>query len=228
MKPVSIVIIEEYAGKTFGMNNILRMHLSTICVSTFLILVSSCDDSTNTLSPLSPDSVILAFGNSLTYGTGANKTDNYPSRLSKLTNLKVINEGIPGEITHDGLKRLPNILDEHDPDLVILMHGANDIMQKLSKTNLKNNLLQMIQECHDRNIEVIALAIPGIGISLKPLKLYEEVGTETNIPVELKLVAYILKDRSLKSDIVHPNSNGYKVLAEGIYDFLIGNGAIIK
>ena len=78
----------------------------------FLIISStvSCSESPTKLSPLSADTIILAFGDSLTYGTGARNGQDYPSLLSKMTNLKVINEGVSGEISSEGLERLPTLL----------------------------------------------------------------------------------------------------------------------
>lgn len=194
----------------------------------FLIISStvSCSESPTKLSPLSADTIILAFGDSLTYGTGARNGQDYPSLLSKMTNLKVINEGVSGEISSEGLERLPTLLDQYDPNLLILMHGGNDILRKYSHRELKRNLLKMILECQQRNIEVILLDVPKPGIILKSVKLYEELAAETEIPAELTLLANILGDNSLKSDTIHPNAEGYQMLAEGITSFLMEYGAV--
>ena len=211
------------------LENVIKM-LSKVLIFLFCacLVAFSCNDTTQTLSPLSPDAVILAFGDSLTYGTGANKGQDYPSVLARLSEKKVINEGTPGEISSKGLERLPALLDDYNPDLLILIHGGNDMIRKLPRTEMKQNLLNMISEGHQRNIEVIMLGVPEASIFLNSAKEYKDIAAETNVPVELSLLGDILGDNSLKSDAVHPNGKGYKILAEGIYNFLKQQGAIIE
>ncbi len=189
------------------------------------IAVNSCSEPHNKLNFLPISATILAFGDSLTYGTGANNGEDYPTLLAKLTNFNIINAGVPGEVSSNGLKRLPTLLDKHVPELVILIHGGNDILRKLPRLEQKSNLLAMIELIQSRNIQIIMLGVPEPGIFLKSADIYEQLANETNIPVELSLLPKILGDNSLKSDIAHPNAQGYKILAEGIYNFLKDKGA---
>ena len=186
----------------------------------------SCSDSSNKLRPLPSGATILAFGDSLTYGTGANKDENYPAVLSKLTNINIINAGVPGEISSKGLERLPGLLDKYNPDLLILIHGGNDILRKLSRSKQKSNLSAMIKLAKNRNIQIAMLGVPEPGIFIKSAEIYEQLANETNIPVELSLLSEILGDNSLKSDIAHPNAQGYQRMATGIFRFLKDNGAL--
>ena len=124
----------------------------------------SCSDSNKPHNTLANDATILAFGDSLTYGTGANTGEDYPSLLASYLNLNVINAGIPGEISKQGLKRLPQLLDKHKPDLLILIHGGNDILRKLPRSELKSNLLSMFAEAESRNIPAVALGVPEPGL----------------------------------------------------------------
>lgn len=188
-------------------------------------LISSCSDESK-LTPLSTNYPILAFGDSLTYGTGAKTGQDYPSQLSKQLNIPVINAGIAGEVSSDGLKRLPMLLDKHQPQLLILAHGGNDILRKLPRDNLKSNLLGMIKHSQERGIQVVILGIPEPGIFISSADVYEEVAKQKNIPIENNLLANIISNKSLKSDTVHPNQEGYKTMATGILKFLQKNGAI--
>ena len=202
------------------------MYMKKIITLLVILLASSCSDTTQKLTPLKFNSTILAFGDSLTYGTGAPKGHDYPSLLSEIININVINKGIPGELSSQGSKRLPDVLDKFHPDLLILIHGGNDLLRKLSQSELKHNLLNMISESQQRNIEVILLGVPEPGLLLKSADVYSEVATETNVPIDLKLLKNILGNKSLKSDLAHPNAQGYQVLAKGISQFLEKNGAL--
>lgn len=204
----------------------MLMKLNVLSILLLSFTLYSCSDSSNNLTLLSSDATILAFGDSLTYGTGVNKGEDYPTMLANLTNLNVVNAGVPSEVSSKGLKRLPALLDEHNPELLILIHGGNDILRKLSRHEQKNNLTAMIDLAKTRNIRIAILGIPEPRIFLKSSEIYEEIANETNIPIELSLLPDILGDNSLKSDIAHPNAEGYKQLAEGIFEFLKDNGAI--
>jgi len=226
MIPANGAKSEVYAEKITGNPNYLML---TRIILLLLIVISisySCGDSQNKLSPLSQGATILAFGDSLTYGTGANNGQDYPSQLSKLTTLKVINEGIPGELSINGLARLPALLGKHNPDLLILIHGSNDILRKHSRIELKQNLLKMILISQQHDVELILLGVPEPGIFLKSAAVYKEISEETSTAAELTLIAEILGDNSLKSDIVHPNADGYLTLAKGITIFLKKHGAL--
>ena len=215
-----------YVEKNIGNHNKQMRSQKLIILFVVILLISACGDTSPKLTPLHSDATILAFGDSLTFGTGAPKNHDYPSFLAKITNINVINKGIPGETSSQGIKRLPDLLDDHHPELLILIHGGNDLLRKYSHEELKQNLLHMIYESQNRNIEVILLGVPKPGLFLKSANVYEEVANETNIPAEMKLLSDILGDTSLKSDIAHPNAQGYRVLAEGIYNFLKKNGAL--
>ena len=70
-----------------------------------MCLLAGCTQSAK-LPPLAGDGVLLAFGDSLTFGTGAAEGESYPAVLERLTGLKVLNYGVPGEISAAGLARL--------------------------------------------------------------------------------------------------------------------------
>lgn len=196
----------------------------------FILLLSlstySCSDSSNKLSTLGSNATILAFGDSLTYGTGAKAGEDYPSILASLSNLSVINAGIPGEISSKGLQRLPDLLKQHNPDLLILIHGGNDILKKLPRLEQKNNLLMMIELATEQNIEVLLLGVPEPGIFLKSAAIYEEIVNETGVASEFSILPDILGDTSLKSDVAHPNAKGYREMAKSIFEYLEDNSAI--
>lgn len=176
---------------------------------------------------LSEEAVILAFGDSLTYGTGASKNNDYPSILSELTSMTVVNSGIPGEVSSNGLKRLPGLLDQHQPELLILIHGGNDLLRKVSGRHTESNLGDMIAEARKRDISVIMLGVPKPGLLfLESADIYINVANEYQVPIDLEVLPDVLGNNGLKSDPIHPNDDGYQLIAERIYELMQETGAL--
>lgn len=192
---------------------------------TVLLWLTACSDAP-TLPKLQADAVILAYGDSLTYGTGADRSESYPAMLATLTGRKVINAGVPGEVSQRGLERLPGLLKQHQPDLLILCHGGNDLLKKNSLDQTAENIRKMVQLAQQQKIPVILLGVPQPGLFLKSADLYRDVADATGVPLIEDLLARILGDASLKSDPIHPNREGYLQIAEHITAFMKRNGAI--
>lgn len=206
--------------------NLISAFKYTCLVFIGFFALAGCDKPSANLNPLGQDAVILAFGDSLTYGTGAGPEQSYPALLAELTNRKVINAGIPGEVSSDGKKRLSKLFSETKPDLVVLCHGGNDLLRKQSRTQLQANLQAMIDEITDTGAQVILIAVPALGINLAPVPLYLELAESNNVPIQATILSEVLIDSSLKADYVHPNAAGYQQLAHSIYSLLIETGAI--
>ncbi len=201
--------------------------MRNILLSFLLLWLTACGESEKVFTPLSQDAVILAFGDSLTYGKGAKRSESYPAVLQRLTGRQVINEGISGEVSQVGLKRLPALLDQHNPKLLILIHGGNDILRKIPAAKTVSNLKQMIAAAKQRNIDVVMLGVPDLGLfALESADIYQQVAEAENVPVDLETLPDILGSLSLKADAVHPNAAGYKVMAEAIHEFLRDTGAL--
>lgn len=190
------------------------------------VLMSGCGDSSLQIEPLPYDGTILSFGDSLTYGTGVKRQESYPSVLQELTGRTVVNAGVPGELTAEGLKRLPGLLDKHQPDLLILIHGGNDMLRKKNLENAVGNLRQMIEISRSKNIPVVMMAVPNPTLILSPADFYEELAEEMKVPIEVDAIADVLQYPSNKSDAVHPNAKGYRIMAESIYELLNSIGGL--
>lgn len=183
-------------------------------------------DSGPELAPLAPGATILAFGDSLTYGTGAREDEAYPQVLARLTGHPVVNAGVPGEITERGLARLPRVLEETAPALVVLCHGGNDILRKLPAERTAEHLTQMIRTIRATGAQVVLLGVPRFGILLDTAELYEEVAEREQVAIEADVLPDILSDNALKSDPIHPNAAGYARLAEAVHALLRARGAL--
>jgi lysophospholipase L1-like esterase len=190
-----------------------------------LLLASGCGQQAK-LAPLAPDSVMLAFGDSLTFGTGANESESYPAQLEKLTGRRVVREGVPGEVSAAGLARLPSALDEHQPKLLLLCHGGNDFLQRQPKQAAAQNLRAMIRLAQSRGIQVLLIGTPEPGLTVAPPEFYAEIAREFRLPYEGDVLTKILRDASLKSDQVHPNAQGYRLMAERVHALLKKAGAL--
>ena len=194
-----------------------------------LVILNVLPKESREMNRLSSNDTILALGDSLTYGHGASSNESYPARLSNLTGKRVINAGVNAETSDEGLRRLPQLLEDKSIKLMILCFGGNDIMQKRSMSSLKQNLKIMIQMAKAENIEILLISVPNITLfGLSPLGLYEEVAKEENIPLLSGVLADILRQPLLKSDQVHPNALGYKKMADEIYNSLEENGWVQK
>ena len=178
------------------------------------------------VSALPPGGTILAFGDSLTFGTGAGEQESYPAQLEKLSGHRVVNAGVPGEVSAAGVQRLGELLEREKPGVLILCHGGNDLLLKLDQAALAENLRAMIRLARDKGVGVVLLAVPSPDLSLTPPGLYGEVAREFGLPIEEKSLARILGKGSLKSDYIHPNAAGYRALAESVLRLLKQCGAL--
>ena len=188
-------------------------------------ILPACGDELQ-LPRLGKTATILAFGDSLTKGYSVRPEDSYPAILQGMVNRTVINAGVSGEESRDGLKRLPALLEKHAPDLLILCHGGNDILRKKNMQNMAANVTAMIRLATERQIPVVLLAVPEPGLFLSPAPIYREIAEATKVPMINDLIPGILGKASLKADTVHPNAQGNQVMAREIFRFLQKSGAI--
>jgi lysophospholipase L1-like esterase len=179
-----------------------------------------------TLTPLKADATILAFGDSLTFGTGAPPESSYPAILKSLVGRNVVSLGVPGEVSRDGLARLAVALDEVKPQLLILCHGGNDFLRKQPEADVVANVRAMVKLARDQNIDVLLIGTPKPGFGISVPDFYTAIAKEFSIPIEAEILTNILTDNSLKSDLIHPNAAGYKKLAERIAQLLKKAGAV--
>lgn len=187
-----------------------------------LVGVVGCGDGPR-LRPVTPESVVLAFGDSLTSGEGADEEQSYPAVLAHLLGCEVVNGGVAGEITQQGVARLPEMLLDHRPQMVIICFGGNDMLRKLDDEVITRNLREMIRAAHQAKADVILIGVPRPGLLLRAPSFYQEVAEEFGLVYEDKIVAKILSRPTLKSDLIHPNAKGYRRLAERLADVIRKN-----
>ncbi|MCG6869161.1 MAG: arylesterase [Gammaproteobacteria bacterium] len=189
------------------------------------LLCSACSR-TPQITPLSDDAVIVAFGDSLTQGIGADDEHAYPELLQKRIGVTVVNEGISGEITAAGLARLPGVLAAHNPDLVILLHGGNDILRKLPRGETRENLQSMIDQIRDSGADVVLIGVPEFNFFTDTAPIYRELAEANALPAQLEILARLERKPRYKSDGVHLNNDGYAKLAGAIHELIADAGAL--
>jgi len=183
----------------------------------FIVLFAGCDSGSK-IAPLGQDAVVLTFGDSLTYGTGAPAGQSYPDVLANLLGKPVINAGVPGEVSSAGLKRLPIMLDKYNPTLVVLCHGGNDFLRRLDREGTISNLKAMVELIRAHGADVVLIGVPKLGFGLDVPKFYAAIAEEQDIPYEGGILLDLLDNNSMKSDSIHPNATGYRLMAEAIYE----------
>ncbi|NJB66589.1 lysophospholipase L1-like esterase [Desulfobaculum xiamenense] len=205
--------------------------LFLLVLASLIALPLGCDAPAR-LSPLAADAVILAFGDSITHGTGSagfgtvDPKASYPAQLQTLIGRTVIESGIPGETSDTGLARLRETLPTLHPTLVILCHGGNDMLRNTPEAQIERNLRAMIQLIREADADVLLVAVPHPGFALRPAPLYDNVAKDLHVVLERDILATILADTTLKSDPLHPNARGYALLADAIARRLVEAGAV--
>lgn len=190
-----------------------------------VVVLAGCGDRPK-LERLAPDAVLLAFGDSLTYGTGAAEDESYPAQLEKLIGRRVVRAGVPGEVSAQALARLPAALDEHAPRLVLLCIGGNDFLRRLGNRQAEQNVREMVKLAQSRGVAVLLIGTPEPGLSVSPPAFYAGIAKEHRVPYEGAVIGEVLKDRDLKADPIHPNARGYRLIAERLAATLRESGAI--
>jgi len=167
---------------------------------------------------------ILAFGDSITYGYRVDSEKNYPSILSDLLQSEVINAGLNGETTKEGLKRLPELLKKYKPQILIICEGGNDLLRGKKFSNIKANLAKMIELAQKEKIFVVLIGVPYLEyLRYKTVDFYYELAQEYNTPLEDKALEKIENDSTLKIDEIHPNAKGYKILSNALANIITQN-----
>ena len=184
------------------------------------LLLAACGSATPPLPPLDPSAIVLAFGDSLTFGTGASPGESYPAQLERLIGRKVVAQGVPGEVSAQGLARLPGVIEATAPRLLVLCHGGNDFLRKLPESEAAANVRAMVRLAREKGVAVVLIGVPKPGISPSPAAFYAEIAQEFAVPYEGSILKTVLTDNELKSDWVHPNAKGYARVAEAVAGLL--------
>jgi lysophospholipase L1-like esterase len=190
-----------------------------------VLLAGGCGERPK-LERLPADAIVLAFGDSLTFGTGANEDESYPAQLERMIGRRVVRAGVPGEVSAQALARLPGALDEHAPRLLLLCIGGNDFLRRLGNQQAERNVREMVRLARSRGVAVMLIGTPEPGLTVTPPAFYGLIAKEFRLPYEESVVGTVLRDASLKADPIHPNARGYRIIAERVAEQLKRSGAL--
>lgn len=190
-----------------------------------LLLAVACGGTKKEVA-LPAGSKVLALGDSLTAPHGVKPGEDWPTLLGQKTGWIVINAGISGDTSAGALARLPALLDEHQPQLVLVSLGGNDMLRKLPQAQTVANLGQMLDLVKASGAKAVLLATPKPSIAgavfnnLSPADFYAEVARDKKVPLIGDALPAVLSDTALKSDQLHPNAAGHALLGEKIHQAL--------
>ena len=183
-------------------------------------------------APLPSGAKVLALGDSLTAPHGVQAQEAWPMLLAQKTGWQVINGGISGNTSADALARLPALLEEYQPQLLLLSLGGNDMLRKQPQGQTVANLERMIDMARGKGARVVLLATPRPSLAgavfnnLSAAEFYADVAKDKKVPLIKDALPEVLSDTALKGDQLHPNAAGHAKLGELIFADLKGIGLI--
>ena len=173
------------------------------------------------LTHLKPNARVLALGDSLTAGYGANPTLSWPDRLAQLTGWQVVNKGVNGDTSAGALHRLKALLEADSYDAVLVGIGGNDMLRGISPQAIRDNLAAIVRESKMRTPYVAVIATPfpdpmeAASGTLADAAFYKEVAMNEKALLISNVYSHVLSNPALRSDPIHGNARGYAVMASG-------------
>lgn len=210
------------------MNTLSITRRRFVQISALLAAALTACSKTAPHAALPAGSTILALGDSLTAGYGADAEAAYPAVLAGFTGWQVINGGVSGNTSAQALARLPALM-RRQPQLVLVSIGGNDFLRKVPEADTRSNIRQIVQQIKAAGVPAVLVAVPYFTTGalfgrLSEHPMYEELAAELNVPLFKGAWAEVLGDKKLKSDQIHANAQGYRVFAEKMWAFLKQQG----
>ena len=160
---------------------------------------------------------IICLGDSITFGYGVRPGEDYPAALAKLTKAPVMNMGIDGDTSIEAVKRLNSDILDRNPLLVIIEFGGNDFLRKIPKEETLKNVREMVERIQGKGA-MVAIADISAGMFLAEYrKAFHNLAKEKQAIFIPGILNGIITNPALKSDFLHPNASGYKIVAQKAY-----------
>ena len=189
-----------------------------------ILLLASCSQPKQEALP--PGTKVLALGDSLTAAHGVAPGEAWPALLATRTGWIVVNAGVSGDTSGGALQRLPALLEEHGPALVLVTLGGNDMLRRLPQGQTTANLAQILALVKAQGAKAVLLATPKPSIAgavfnnLSAADFYQQVAKAQQVPLIEDALADVLSNTELKADQLHPNAAGHALLAKKVFEAL--------
>jgi acyl-CoA thioesterase I len=164
---------------------------------------------------------IVCLGDSITFGYGADPQGDYPALLAKMINLPIVNAGIDGDTSVEALARLQSDVLDREPFMVIVELGGNDFLRKIPLEDTLSNMKKIIDAIQAKGAMVAVVDISTSMIFREYGSAFYKLAREEGAIFIPGFLSGIITNPRLKSDFIHPNSDGYKVIAQRVYRAII-------
>jgi acyl-CoA thioesterase-1 len=159
---------------------------------------------------------IVCFGDSLTFGYGVERGQDYPAALAKLVDIPVVNAGIDGDVSAEAVKRIDSDILSRNPLLVIIEFGGNDFLRKVPLEVTLQNIGVMIDQIQAKGAMVAVVDISA-GMFLREYRrALKRLARDKEAIFVPGILSKIITTPHLKSDFMHPNAEGYKLIAQRV------------
>lgn len=189
--------------------------LALVLVALFFFM----QDSSSNASPLScrrtPAPRVVALGDSLVYGYGAQTTGGFVPLVSAAAGVPIANAGVNGDTTDDVLARLPSVLAQK-PDIVILLVGGNDALHKVPQATTEANFEKIISLLQGAGTRVLLVGVLGGYPSDPYASMFSKLSKSYDVPLVPNILSGLILHSAYMSDEVHPNDAGYQKVADRI------------
>ncbi len=181
----------------------------------FLPLLGACTKKPLFHNSDAPD--IVAFGDSLTYGLGVARENSYPAILSGLAGREIVNLGVSGNTARQGAMRAHDI-GKSRPRMVLIEFGGNDLLQNRPMEETRQALEEIIDYVHGLNAMAVIVDTGGNYQMARYTKMMRKMAKKKRALFVEGIMDGIFNDKSLKSDILHPNEKGYEIIGNKVYE----------
>ena len=207
----------------------MRKFYAILFTALVALSIAACGGKGKEERSLPAGSVVVALGDSITQGVGASEQSAWPANLARLSGWRVINAGVSGDTSTQALARLPALLQEYKPALVIVSIGGNDFLRAQPSSATRANIAAILRSVKESGSRAVLIGVPKLTLGaalgiFSDHELYEELAKEHGVPLLSDAWGDVMKQSRLMSDQIHPNAAGYAEFTASLEKFLRKQG----